>query len=258
MDWQFIIETFFLTLKGVPTTLAIMVVAFILSFLPALLLALARIHQIKGVTAFSMVYLAFVRATPPILLILFFYSLLPSMLNVFMQQIGSSVNVFDFNPIFYAFIVFGFLTTASLSEVFRSALMTVDKGQLEAGQAVGLSTVQTYRRIIFPQALVSALPNLCNLLINLVKGTSLVFVMTVQDITAIARVQAAYGYHYFEAYFVIFVVYLLLCGAIQGVFSLIQRRISRRTIRSNRKEQPHAKRYPYSQKLSAAISFKRR
>ncbi|MGM0214173.1 amino acid ABC transporter permease [Enterococcus sp. AZ109] len=255
MNWQFISETFFLTLRGVPTTLAIMGVAFALSFVPALLLALARIHQVKGVTAFSMVYLAFVRATPPILLILFFYSLLPSILNVFMQQIGSSIDVFSFNPIFYAFIVFGFLTTASLSEVFRSALMTVDKGQLEAGQAIGLSTWQTYRRIVFPQALVSALPNLCNLLINLVKGTSLVFVMTVQDITAIARVQAAYGYHYFEAYFVIFIVYLLLCGAIQGLFTLVQHRISHRPAR---KEQTHVKRYPHSQKLSAAISFKRR
>ncbi|WP_207701367.1 MULTISPECIES: amino acid ABC transporter permease [Enterococcus] len=258
MDWQFIIETFFLTLRGVPTTLAIMAVAFALSFLPALLLALARIHRVKGITGFSMVYLAFVRATPPILLILFFYSLLPSVLNVFMQRIGSSVNVFDFNPIFYAFIVFGFLTTASLSEVFRSALMTVNRGQLEAGQAIGLSNFQTYRRIIFPQALVSALPNLCNLMINLVKGTSLVFVMTVQDITAIARVQAAYGYHYFEAYFVIFVVYLLLCGAIQGVFSLLQHRNSQRTSKNVRKELSHAKRYSYSQKLSAAISFKRR
>lgn len=79
-------------------------------------------------------------------------------------------------------------------------------------------------RIIFPQAIKQALPNLCNLVINLVKGTSLIFVMTVKDITAIAKVEAAYGYHYFESYFVIFVIYIVICGLIQYAFKVLERR----------------------------------
>ena len=61
------------------------------------------------------------------------------------------------------------MTTGSLSEILRSAILTVDKGQLEAAQAIGLTTSQAYVRIIFPQALRSALPNLANLVINIVK-----------------------------------------------------------------------------------------
>ena len=228
MDLDYIAKTFLETLKGVPTTLIIMIVAMVLSFLPALFLALGQIYKIKGVRTFSLVYLAFIRATPPILLILFFYSLFPSLLNQFLKSIGSHVDIFKLNPIYYAFIIYSLMTTGSLSEILRSAILTVDKGQLEAAQAIGLSTRQAYVRIVFPQALRSALPNLANLVINIVKGTSLVFVMTIKDITAIARVEASYGYQYFESYFVIFLQYILICGLIQWGFSLLEKRYIRR------------------------------
>ena len=228
MDLDYIAKTFLETLKGVPTTLIIMIVAMVLSFLPALFLALGQIYKVKGVRTFSLVYLAFIRATPPILLILFFYSLFPSLLNQFLKSIGSDIDIFKLNPIYYAFIIYSLMTTGSLSEILRSAILTVDKGQLEAAQAIGLSNSQAYVRILFPQALRSALPNLANLVINIVKGTSLVFVMTIKDITAIARVEASYGYQYFESYFVIFLQYILICGLIQWGFSILEKRYIRR------------------------------
>lgn len=223
MNFNFIISTLIKALSGVPVTLGIMIVAILLSFFPALFLALGRLYKVKGVTGFSIIYLAFIRSTPPILLILFFYSLFPSVLNSLLK--GTGINVFEINPILYAFIIFSLMTTGSLSEIIRSAILTVDKGQLEAAQAIGLSNTQAYLRIIFPQALRSALPNLCNLVINLVKGTSLVFVMTVKDITAIAKVEAAYGYQYFESYFVIFIIYILICGIIQYIFRSLEKRV---------------------------------
>ena len=228
MDLDYIAKTFLETLKGVPTALIIMIIAMVLSFVPALFLALGQIYKVKGVRTFSLVYLAFIRATPPILLILFFYSLFPSLLNQFLKSIGSDVDIFKLNPIYYAFIIYSLMTTGSLSEILRSAILTVDKGQLEAAQAIGLTTSQAYVRIVFPQALRSALPNLANLVINIVKGTSLVFVMTIKDITAIARVEASYGYQYFESYFVIFLQYIIICGLIQWGFSLLEKRYIRR------------------------------
>ncbi|EHI74521.1 amino acid ABC transporter, permease [Streptococcus criceti] len=224
MDFNYIVHTFLLALRGVPVTLAIMAVSILLSFFPALFLALGRIYRIKGVTAFSVVYLAFIRATPPILLILFFYSLLPSVLNTILKSSG--LDIFKLNPIYYAFIIFSLMTTGTLSEILRSAILTVDKGQLEAAQSIGLTTSQSYIRIVFPQALRNALPNLCNLVINIVKGTSLVFVMMVKDITAIAKVEAAHGYQYFESYLVIFFIYLIICGVIQWGFSALEKRFA--------------------------------
>ena len=223
MDIDYIVKTFLETLKGVPITLIIMIVAMVLSFLPALFLALGQIYKVRGVRSFSLVYLAFIRATPPILLILFFYSLFPSLLNQFLKSIGSDFDIFKLDPLYYAFIIYSLMTVGSLSEILRSAILTVDKGQLEAAHAIGLTTPQAYLRIVFPQALRSALPNLANLVINIVKGTSLVFVMTIKDITAIARVEASYGYQYFESYFVIFLQYILICGLIQWGFSLLEK-----------------------------------
>ncbi|HEM3598044.1 amino acid ABC transporter permease [Streptococcus suis] len=220
MDIQYIISTYLKTLAGVPVTLGIMLVSIILSFFPALFLALGRHYKVKGVTSFSIIYLAFIRSTPQILLILFFYSLFPSLLNNLFK--GTGINVFNIPPIAYAFVIFSLMTIGSLSEIIRSAILTVDKGQLEAAQAIGLTNSQAYIRIVFPQALRSALPNLCNLVINLVKGTSLVFVMTVKDITAIAKVEAAYGYQYFESYLVIFLMYILICGLIQFLFNKLE------------------------------------
>ena len=224
MDLNYIVNTFLVTLKGIPVTLIIMVVAILLSFVPALLLALGQIYKVRGVRTFSVVYLAFIRATPPILLILFFYSLFPSLLNQIFKSLGSQVDVFKFDPLYYAFIIYSLMTTGSLSEILRSAILTVDKGQLEAAQAIGLTNFQAYRRIVFPQALRSALPNLANLVINLVKGTSLVFVMTVKDITALAKVEASHSYQYSESYLVIFVIYLIICGLIQWIFRGLEKR----------------------------------
>ena len=226
MDFNFISKAFLATLGGVPVTLLIMVVSILLSFFPALFLALGQIYKVKGVRSFSVIYLAFIRATPPILLILFFYSLFPSLLNSFFKSIGSHFNVFEINPIYYAFIIFSLMTTGSLAEILRSAILTVDKGQLEAAQAIGLTNRQAYIRIVFPQALRSALPNLCNLVINLVKGTSLVFVMTIKDITAIAKVEASYGYQYFESYLVIFILYIVICGLIQWGFNRLEKHLT--------------------------------
>ena len=226
MDFNFISKAFLATLGGVPVTLLIMVVSILLSFFPALFLALGQIYKVKGVRSFSVIYLAFIRATPPILLILFFYSLFPSLLNSFFKSIGSHFNVFEINPIYYAFIIFSLMTTGSLAEILRSAILTVDKGQLEAAQAIGLTNRQAYIRIVFPQALRSALPNLCNLVINLVKGTSLVFVMTIKDITAIAKVEASYGYQYFESYLVIFILYIVICGVSQWGFNRLEKRLT--------------------------------
>ena len=160
MDIDYIVKTFLETLKVVPITLIIMIVAMVLSFLPALFLALGQIYKVRGVRSFSLVSLAslaFIRATPPILLILFFYSLFPSLLNQFLKSIGSDFDIFKLDPLYYAFIIYSLMTVGSLSEILRSAILTVDKGQLEAAHAIGLTTTQAYLRIVFSSSLALSL-----------------------------------------------------------------------------------------------------
>jgi len=223
------IEAFKASLSGIPVTLGITVVSLMISMPLALMMAIKKINS-KGPLSFLInTYVSIVRSTPMVLQILLLYSLLPSFLNFFIKQVLKiDFNIFKIPAIYYAYAVFSLNTTAILSEVFRSALLTVDKGQLEAGLSIGLGKFLTYIRIIIPQALVVALPNICNVTVGLLKSSSLAFFMTVQDITAIAKLKAAYAYNYIEAYSIIFILYIILCTMVQLIFKYIEVQIHKR------------------------------
>ena len=229
LNTEFMIEAFKASLSGIPVTLGITVVSLMISMPLALIMAIKKINS-KGPLSFLInTYVSIVRSTPMVLQILLLYSLLPSFLNFFIKQVLKiDFNIFKIPAIYYAYAVFSLNTTAILSEVFRSALLTVDKGQLEAGLSVGLSKFLTYIRIIIPQALVVALPNICNVTVGLLKSSSLAFFMTVQDITAIAKLKAAYAYNYIEAYSIIFILYIILCTMVQLIFKYIEVQIHKR------------------------------
>ena len=225
-DSEFLVKTFIKLWGAVPTTLLITVVSLVFGCVLGFLIALARIHKIKVVNQICAVYVSFIRGTPVVLQILVVYSLLPSALNAWFKSTGSSIDVFSMNPIIYAYFVFSLSTAAGLSEVFRSALLTINRGQLEAGYTSGLTYWQTFRRIIIPQALTAALPNLCTATVNLIKNTSLAFMMTVKDITAVAKIEASFGYNYIEAYLDIFVIYIIICTVVQKLFKVWEKSAS--------------------------------
>lgn len=226
INLEFMRETFFLALGGVPVTLKITGVALFFGLLLGFLLALARVYKIKILSPVVAGYVSLIRGTPTVLQVLLVYSVVPSLLNTLVKRLGWQLNVFDINPVLYAYVVFGVNTTALLTEIFRSALLAVSKTQLEAALSVGLTPFWAYVRIIVPQAVEKALPNICTTTVNLLKGTSLAFMMSVADVTAIAKTQAAFGYNYLEAYADIFVIYILLCGGVQILFYFIERRLT--------------------------------
>ena len=177
LDFSYLIRTFWLCVKAVPVTLEITLVSLLLALIPALLISLARIHHIKILEQLCRIFVSFIRGTPIVLQILIVYSIMPSFLNSMVKAAGWTINVFEINPVIYAFVVFGINSTATLSEVFRSAISSVDRGQLEAALSIGETRFQAFRRVVFPQALVSALPNLCSTTVILIKNTSLAFMM---------------------------------------------------------------------------------
>ena len=225
LDFSYLIRTFWLCVKAIPVTLEITIVSLLLAFIPALLIALCRIYHIKVLEQIGQVFVSFIRGTPMVLQILIVYSIMPSLLNSFVKRTGLSVNVFDLNPIIYAFVVFGINSAATLSEAFRSAITAVPHGQIEAALCAGLTPFQTFRRIVFPQAAVSALPNLCSITVILIKNTSLAFMMTVREITGVAKIEAAYGYNYVESYIDIFVIYIFVCLAVELIFRKIEKNL---------------------------------
>lgn len=228
LDREFMIQLFPLLLKGIPVTLGLTAVSLLLAAPLAFLMAHVRVTGRTLAGRAAALYISFVRGTPMVLQILLLYSLLPSLLNQLVQAAGSDFNVFErISPFWYACAVFTLNTAAVLSEVFRSSLLSVGGKQMEAGLSIGLSRFQTYTQIIIPQALVSAIPNICNITVDLVKGTSLAFLMSVKDVLAVAKIEAAYGYNYVEAYLDVFLVYIVLCTVIQILYRYAEKHFGR-------------------------------
>lgn len=227
IDVPFLIDTFFIALSGVPVALLITIVALFISLPLGFLLALTRLNQLPILNQFSRVYVSFVRGTPVIVQIFIIYNSVPLLLARIFEKYDIQSSVYDINPIWYAFIVFSLNTTAILIEVFRSAINTVSKGQLEAALSVGLTQPQAFRRIIIPQTLVVALPNICTATVNLIKATSLGYAMSLHEITLKAQVAANVGYNYVEAYIDIFLVYLILCSVVEYLFKWYEKRLTK-------------------------------
>ena len=201
-------------------TLAMMAGTVFFGGLLGLLLARAKIRRGKLSRALAEVYIYLTRCIPSIVMLFVVYYGLPEFLLTFgidMNHVGKGV---------FVIITFSVLFSSAMCEVFRSAYLSVDPGQTEAALSIGMSRKQAYIRIILPQAMVAALPNICNTTISLLKSTSLAFMMSVKDITAIAKMKAAYGYNYIEAYLVIAFIYIIVCTIVQILFQLIERRIS--------------------------------
>lgn len=226
LDISFMERAFPFLIRAIPVTLFITAVVLLLSFVPAFIMAEKRIGARGLGERLIKLYVSFIRGTPLVLQILLMYALLPSVLNSIVKAMGLQFDVFrGVNPLWYAVIVFTLNTTALLSEVFRSAIMSVSEGQMEAGLTIGLTKFQTNVQIIIPQALTSALPNICNLTVNLIKGTSLAFFMGIKDIMAAAKIQAAYGYNYIEAYLEVFILYIIICTIVQVAYKIFEKHV---------------------------------
>ena len=227
LNYEFLIDTFFVALSGISITLLVTVISLIIALPLGFLLAITRINRIPVIQRIAQIYVSFVRGTPIIIQIFIIYSSIPLILKAFFDKYNIQLDIYKINPIWYALIIFSFSTTALLIEVFRSALGTVKKEQLEAAYSVGLTTFQAYRRIIIQQVLVVALPNLCTTTVNLIKATSLGYAMSLPEITLNAKVAANMGYNYVEAYLDIFIIYLILCMAVEYIFKVLEKRLSK-------------------------------
>lgn len=227
LNKEFMKETFWLVLQGVPMTLKIVGVVLIISLVLGFLVAIGRKDE-KSLLARALgVYVSFARGTPVMVQIYVIYTALPTVLAKSFQENNINFDIYKIQGITYAYIIFSFGMIAVMSEMFRGALGAIDKGQLEAAKAIGLSSFQGYRRIVLPQALVYSLPVLCTNVTGLVKMSSLAFALSVFEITAIAKTQGAKHTNYVEAYLIIAVMYIILNLCIELIFKMIEKRVSR-------------------------------
>jgi L-cystine transport system permease protein len=113
---------------------------------------------------------------------------------------------------------------AYLSETIRSSIEAVDRGQFEAANSIGMSQAQIMLKIVLPQALIVAIPNLGNTLISTVKDTSLIFMIGIVDIMGEAKIIGARGLAFFEIYIAVSIIYWFICIILEKCLNLLEKR----------------------------------
>ncbi|SEI88287.1 polar amino acid transport system permease protein [Propionispira arboris] len=161
-------------LDGSGITLQIFFITLALSLPLGLLVALARISGIRPLRFAMEVYIWLMRGTPLMLQLLFVYFALP-MVGILLPDLAAALLAFTLN---YA---------AYFAEIFRSGIQSIERGQYEAAKTLGMTYIQTMRRIIIPQMLKRVLPPISNETINLVKDTSLIYILAMNDLLRVAR-----------------------------------------------------------------------
>ncbi|MBJ6362872.1 amino acid ABC transporter permease [Paenibacillus sp. GCM10012307] len=212
-------------LKYLPVTLELTVISMIAGLLLGLLLAIIKMKKIPVLYQISVVFISFIRGTPILVQLYLCYAGIPLLLKYYNYYHETSYNVNSIPAVFYVLITLSLNEAAYNSEVIRAALLSVDKGQTEAAQSLGMTYGQVLRRIILPEAFIVALPTLGNSLIGLMKGTSLAFVCSVVEITAQSRILAGNNLRFFESYVAVALIYWAMTILIERAIVFLEKRL---------------------------------
>ena len=222
---EFLIQSIPQIAVYLPITLLITIASCVAGLIVGFFIALARYFEVRVLKTVAKVYISFIRGTPTMVQLVLVYYGIPILLRVMNEACG-------IHPVVFAIITLGLNAAAYMSEIIRSALMSVDEGQVEACYSLNMTKWQTLISVVIPQAFVVALPSLGNNFISLLKETSLVFNIAVVDIMAQARIVGARSYRYFEVYIAVSLIYWVCCMLLERLLAKIETYVRRKERRS--------------------------
>ena len=200
-------------LPGLTMTIPLTVISFSLALIIAVVTAMVQFANVKVLRSIARFYIWVVRGTP---LLVQEYVILYGLTNLGVML----------DPIPSALLVFSINEGAFCAETIRAALDSVPNGQLEAGYCVGMSYMQTIRRIILPQAMRTAFPSLSNNLISMVKDTSLAANITVMEMFMVTQRIASRYYEHLALYIEVALIYLLFCTVLTKLQALGEKKLN--------------------------------
>lgn len=221
---------FYTLVAGIGITLKVAIISFFLSCSVGLLLALASLSKHQWLRQGARFYIELIRGVPALVILLYItFAATPAIVEAYQaifaglieQGYLPDIQIRDVSNLIRAIVALAIAYSAFLAEVFRAGLQSIEKSQVEAAQALGLSKWLTFRLVIWPQAIKRVLPVLGNDFIAMVKDSSLVSVLGVNDITQLGKLYASASFLTVETYNVVAVLYLILTVGL----SLVLRRL---------------------------------
>ncbi len=226
-------------LGGFGDTILISVVAAALSVMLGLVVALPGLADNRGLRLINRIYVEFVRSIPLLPLLFWVFYGLPVVLDVFDQyfsttplyefiltELGVSVRFnLPIDPFWGAVITLALSDSAFTAEIYRAGIQSINKGQTEAAQSIGLSYLDTMRFVILPQAIRRILPALANQFIYIVKMSAFASVIGMQELTRRANELVVTEYRPLEIYTLLILEYLVLVLIISQAVRWLERRM---------------------------------
>ncbi|HLL89007.1 MAG TPA: amino acid ABC transporter permease [Tepidisphaeraceae bacterium] len=206
-------------IRGAGIAIVVVVCAELVGTVVGLGVALLRLSGRRALSVPALVYVDLIRGTPMLVQILFVYFGLPALVS------GVTGQPFNVNPFVAGVLALGANSGAYVSEIYRTAIGSIDRGQAEAAKALGLSRSETFRYVVFPQAFRWAVPPLGNEFITLLKDTSLLSVIAVMEVVKEGQLYAARTYQVFPTYLAIALVYLAMTVTISSVLRVVERKL---------------------------------
>lgn len=200
-----------LTLSGLKITIGVFLITLIVSLPLSIIVAKLRMSKNKSISSITGFYIFIMRGTPLLLQLMFIFFGFH-----FVPIIGYAFS--RFQAIFIAFIL---NYTAYFAEIFRGGINSIDQGQVEAAQVLGISKFYAFMKIILPQVIKNVMPSIGNEVITLVKDTSLVYILGVSDILKAAR-SVSNTYSTFIPYIFIGGVYLVLIAILTRLLAKVE------------------------------------
>ncbi|WP_033543095.1 amino acid ABC transporter permease [Planococcus sp. CAU13] len=213
LDFSQIVPYIPFMLKGIWTTLQFVFVAIILGSILGTVLALFKIGSVKSLRWFADGYTSIFRGTPLILQLMIIYYSIPQLTG------------YDINPFMSAVLAFGLNSSAYISEIIRAGIQAVDKGQMEAAQALGISYSDMMKDIILPQALKNILPALMNEFITLTKESAIVSTIGYLDLMRRAQVVGSDLFRNFEPLLFVGFIYWCMVMGLTVIGRMFERRL---------------------------------
>ena len=215
MNWDLVWSSFGPIVTGAVTgTIPLTLLSFAFGLLLALVVALMRLSPNVVLSGIGRFYVSVIRGTPLLVQLFVIFYGLPS-IGVKLDPWPSAVIAFSLNVGGYA------------AEIIRAAILSVPKGQWEAGHTIGMSGGQTLLRIILPQAARVSVPPLSNTFISLVKDTSLASLILVTELFRNAQQIAAFSQEFMILYLKAALVYWIICLVLSTAQSAVERRLDR-------------------------------
>ena len=212
-------------MKKLPITLELALSAMLLGLALGLVMAIIKMKKIKILTQITNLLISLLRGTPVIVQLYVAFFGIPMFFQAINQKFGTDLAVAKIPGFAYAMVALGLNQAGFMAEIIRSALQSVDSGQIEAAHALGMTYAQALRRIILPEAIEVALPTLGNSLISIIKGTSLAFTCAVVEITAQGQIIGGKTYRFFEVYVSLAIIYWVITLIIEQLIRVIENKI---------------------------------